>query len=347
MKLKIAVYAICKNEEQFAARWASNVNAADGIFVLDTGSTDNTVQILRDHGVNVETQIFAPWRFDRARNSALQLIPADYDICLCTDLDELLNDGWRNCIEDSWQSGANIGNYEYWWKVGDGNSAGVRFIYNKLHARKGFYWRYPVHEIIVNDKKTAVKPCFIKNMVLKHYPDERKSRSNYLPLLEFGVKEMPYDTRMRYYLGREYFFAAQWQKSIDTMTAYLNLKNAQWADERCSAMRYIARAYSAMSKQSEAKNWLIMAASEAPHLREPLVEIAHMCMYQNNPLLALAASEKALRIKHRTLDYITEGECWDERPFLLSAKAARLCGYDSLAESREREAKTILHGQIN
>ena len=37
--MKIAVYAICKNEESFARRWMESMSEADEVFVLDTGST--------------------------------------------------------------------------------------------------------------------------------------------------------------------------------------------------------------------------------------------------------------------------------------------------------------------
>ena len=43
--MKICVYAICKNEEKFIKRWYDSVKRADGIYVLDTGSTDNTVKV--------------------------------------------------------------------------------------------------------------------------------------------------------------------------------------------------------------------------------------------------------------------------------------------------------------
>ena len=52
-KYKICVYAIAKNEEQFVDRWYESVKNADKIYVLDTGSTDNTVQKLKSHGVIV------------------------------------------------------------------------------------------------------------------------------------------------------------------------------------------------------------------------------------------------------------------------------------------------------
>ena len=46
-KYKVCVYAICKDEEKFVERWVSSMKEADEIYVLDTGSTDNTVKELR------------------------------------------------------------------------------------------------------------------------------------------------------------------------------------------------------------------------------------------------------------------------------------------------------------
>ena len=60
MKYKVCVYAICKNEEKFVDRWCESVKDADGIFVLDTGSTDNTVKKLQDHNVVVKSEINLP-----------------------------------------------------------------------------------------------------------------------------------------------------------------------------------------------------------------------------------------------------------------------------------------------
>ena len=35
---RVAVYAICKNEAQFARRWMASMSEADRVIVLDTGS---------------------------------------------------------------------------------------------------------------------------------------------------------------------------------------------------------------------------------------------------------------------------------------------------------------------
>ena len=45
-KYKIAVYAITKNEEKHVDRWVGSMGEADAIYVLDTFSTDKTVEKL-------------------------------------------------------------------------------------------------------------------------------------------------------------------------------------------------------------------------------------------------------------------------------------------------------------
>ena len=70
-----------------------SISEADDICVLDTGSTDDTVERLKARGAHVEQKIIAPWRFDVARNKSLKLIPKDADICCCIDLDEQFQPG--------------------------------------------------------------------------------------------------------------------------------------------------------------------------------------------------------------------------------------------------------------
>ena len=77
---------------------------ADGIFVLDTGSVDNSVTLLKENGVNVLVKHYENFKFDVARNDSLSLVPDDADICVCTDIDEILSPGWREELEKIWSS---------------------------------------------------------------------------------------------------------------------------------------------------------------------------------------------------------------------------------------------------
>ena len=71
------------------------MNEADEIYVTDTGSTDNTAELLKQKGVIVNSVTIEPWRFDVARNKSLEFVSEDVDICVCTDLDEGFTKGWR------------------------------------------------------------------------------------------------------------------------------------------------------------------------------------------------------------------------------------------------------------
>ncbi len=100
--LKICVYAICKNEASFVDSWMDSMNEADIIVVTDTGSEDDTVEKLKERGAIVYVDIVKPWRFDVARNISLDHVPEDVDICVCTDLDERFEPGWRKRLEEAW-----------------------------------------------------------------------------------------------------------------------------------------------------------------------------------------------------------------------------------------------------
>jgi hypothetical protein len=211
-KFKICVYAICKNEAKFVDSWMDSMGEADLVVVTDTGSDDDTVEKLKRRGAVVYSDKISPWRFDTARNISLSHVPQDADICVCTDLDEVFEKGWRKELERAWLNYKPIhagqisktGRYIYNWSLKKDGTPDIQFYYFKVHERYGFRWKCPVHEYVqyVGDK--PLEYVYINKMVLNHHPDTNKSRGSYLPLLETAVKEAPDDERMCYYLGREY-----------------------------------------------------------------------------------------------------------------------------------------------
>lgn len=309
-KKKICVYAISKNEEKFVKRWYESVKEADSVYVLDTGSTDKTISMLKDLGVNVSVKEIKPWRFDVARNESLKLVPEDCDICVCIDIDEVISKGWRKKLEEIWDDNTNQLRYIYNWSHDDNGKPLVSFYYEKIHARNGFKWIYPVHEVLEFSKEKEVFKT-TEEIVVDHYPDSTKSRSNYLPLLELSVKENPDNDRNMHYLGREYMFHGKYNEAIDTLIKHLNLKSATWKDERCASMRFIARCYKYLKRYDEAKMWLDKAINEAPYLRDPYVERAILEYELNNFEDVKKYCLLALEIKNHTKTYINEPFSWN------------------------------------
>lgn len=302
--MKICVYAICKNEEKFIKRWYESVKEADGIYVLDTGSTDNSVNLLESLGVVVRQEIINPWRFDVARNKSLEMIPKTFDICICLDLDEVLEKGWYQNIKSLWKDGLTRLRYVYNWSLDKNNQPIISFYGEKIHKRNGFTWVNPVHEIL--KYKGEEKYLYTDKVIVNHYPDSKKSRSSYLPLLELAVKEDPSNDRNMHYLGREYMYYGKYEDAISTLERHLNLKSATWKDERCASMRFIARCYMKLNRPREALMWSSLAIKESPYLRDAYMEKA-LITYE---LKKFKETEKlcreALKIKKHPKTYINE-----------------------------------------
>ena len=326
-KYKICVYAISKNEEKFVKRWYESMKEADEIYVLDTGSTDNTVNILKSLNVKVIEKEIKPWRFDVARNESLNLLPKDTDICICTDLDEVFNPGWRNELESAWKPNTTRIRYNYNWHINELGIPDVSFYLDKIHKRTGYSWYHPVHEVLTtNEEEVFIN---VDKITLNHYPDKEKSRSSYLPLLELSVKEDPTDDRNMHYLGREYMYYKRYNEAIDTLIKHLNLKKATWHDERAASMRYIARCYTEMNRFEEAKMWLKKAITEAPYLRDAYIELSLLLLKLNEYNNVIKYTKKALSIKKHEKTYINEIFSWNYTPYdLISVSYFYLHEYD-------------------
>ena len=308
---KVAVYTIAKNEEQFVERWVKSASDADYLLILDTGSTDKTVDLARSLGVDVWTQVFDPWRFDTARNAALNLLRDDADMCIALDMDEVLVDGWREHVERAIADGVTRPRYKYVWSW-NGNREGLVYGGDKIHARHGYYWRHPVHEVLSTDGEERQRWYGLQ---IHHHPDASKSRGQYLPLLELAVNEDPSDDRNSHYLAREYFFAGRLEEAKAEFVRHLGLPKALWPAERAQSMRYLY-------KITGRVGWLEDAVRTCPDRREAWVDLAKHHYDQQEWDGCLLAVARALRIKEKPLEYLTEEFAWGALPYDLGAIAA-------------------------
>jgi len=302
--MKVCVYAICKNEEKFIKRWYSSCKEADYIYVLDTGSTDNSVNILKSLGINYDVKEFNPWRFDIARNYSLERIPKDIDVCICLDIDEVLLPNWYQELSIVWNNSLSRVRYTYNWSLDKNDNPIVSFYGDKIHNRHNFKWVNPVHEVL---KYNGVEKQVINDkIIINHYPDATKSRSSYLPLLELSIKEDPNNDRNMHYLGREYMYYGMYDKAIDTLEKHLKLESATWKDERCASLRFISRCYYYLNRIDEAIFFSNLAIKEAPYLRDSYMEKALITYSIKDYKETEKLCRKALKIKKNPKTYINE-----------------------------------------
>lgn len=317
--MKVAVYAIALNEQAFVERFMSTAREADLVIVADTGSSDGTVHALLAHGATVHHLSIKPWRFDDARNAALALVPADVDVCVAIDLDEVLTAGWRASLEAEWGD-ANRGKYLYTWSHHPDGSPAVTYTYDRIHSRYGYRWRHPCHETLYPDRIEERNTHL--SLELHHWPDASKPRSQYLELLQVAADEQPHESRTAHYFGRELMFNSQWARAVTELRRHLELPTSVWVPERAASMRFIGRCLSHLGQPDDALVWFRLATDTAPETREPWVELAQACHDQQRWHECFDAAVAALDIAERPSIYINEASAWNELPDDLASVAA-------------------------
>lgn len=332
--MKIVVYTIAKDEAQFVWRWWDSAKDADEIVLVDTGSTDETVIAAETLGITVHQISVSPWRFDDARNAALALLPADADVCVSVDVDEVLRPGWREALEAQWGQ-ANHGRYLYTWNHDEDGNPGVTYWYEKIHARHGFRWKNPVHEILQPDR-IEERWVNVEGMEVHHYPDPSKSRGQYLDLLELAVREEPTNDRNAYYYARELMFYGRNAEAVEAYKRHLALPTATWPAERAASYRGLAK----VDDPENRERWLIMACDESNE-REPMLELAQFYHDRGDWEKCFIVCQRMLSITDQQHSYLTEKEAWGARPHDLMALSAYHLGRLTVAVEQGLCALTL------
>jgi tetratricopeptide (TPR) repeat protein len=260
--VKIAVYAIAKNEAKHVKRWVDATQGADVRIVLDTGSEDNTYELLQKYPIEAHRATLSDFRFDLARNMALDLVPSDVDVCVSLDMDEVPDLDFFDKIRQAWKPDTTRA-----WVMWD--TGNIWANNNRVHARHGYRWHYPCHEVI---QPEGPDNLIVVETLVTHKPDDDKPRSSYLSLLELGHEEEPTDHRMIVYLAREYYFKGMWQKLIDVGKKLENIPG--WNVERAQTWRGMGEAYVKLGNKNEGLYWYQRNVEEAPQDLEAWMPLA-------------------------------------------------------------------------
>ena len=335
--MKIAVYSIALNEAKFAERWAESAAEADYCVVADTGSTDDTVALLRCKGVDVHAISIKPWRFDRAREANLALVPADADVAICLDLDEVLLPGWRAALEQAWAPGATRLRHPFVWNwTADGQP--LKTYGHRIHARHAYYWRYPIHEV------QCPCPTWSRRWCGQGSPHPSPGRQ------QQAARAVPADAG-----------AGRARGAGGCAPRALSWPRADVSSPMAGGGRG-ARAPSALARRDlggrarrlhalsrallrgagaipEAQAWLQRACAETPDAREPWIELARHCMKQRDWVGGVWAAQRALAITVPPKGVMHDSRAWALAPYDIGSVCAYYAGLMEL--SREWLAKAL------
>jgi len=259
----VSAVLIVKNEEAMLARCLESVRGADEIIVVDTGSTDNTVEIAKKYTDKVYTDFKWCDSFEKARNHAKSKATSDF--VLSIDADEYCHDFSK--VREALEIDADAINVRM--NMGGSNPPSF-FYYSRLFRNKPeIYWVGAVHNAL---NITATKDSEIE-ITYEYSPAHALDPDRALRILEKEVKERGNDApREMYYLGREYWYKQRYAECTATLGRYVQI--AHWDAEKADAFLIMSRAYSTQGMDDDARDACLQAIKLNPNFKEAILFMA-------------------------------------------------------------------------
>jgi len=328
-KMKITLYAIAKNEEKNIEKFLLNSKKFDDVIVVDTGSTDNTVQLLRDAGIKVyeHSQTREEFDFSVARNTALSYVETDWAFSLDfnEDVDEFFPEGF-DAVESEFTAFRHLrfddnGKNE----PQQSTESHIRF-----HRTKNYIWVNAVHEIPTFRPTESHLNEVGVDTTIKITKAIHKTVDKELFYLSLCERELEKDSTNTYYLWfvfNHYFAIQNSQKAIEYGQEYLNHSKPYFDTFRISVFCRCSFMLFAQQNIKLAANYAFHAVSEAMNLGEPYLSQAFSYLTEisiklNNPNITIFATgfnPETLRLseRHQSIDklFLTNIEdipssCW-------------------------------------
>ncbi|HUB88085.1 MAG TPA: glycosyltransferase [Verrucomicrobiae bacterium] len=243
---RLSVCLIVKNEEKFLTQCLSSVKAiAHQIVVVDTGSTDRTVEIAKSFGAEIYP--FA-WRddFSAARNAALEHATGDWILMLDAD-EELPAAEHAHLCDDMKRTDIIAFRLPL---VNKGEEAqGKHFVPRLFRNTPGVYYYSRIHEqvfpsLIQCGKAWGMKTAIGTAQLLHHgyakevIADRNKVERN-LKLLRQAVREFPDDANLQMNLGLELVHTGDLPAALTHYREAFRLMSAQPPTEVAPELREV------------------------------------------------------------------------------------------------------------
>lgn len=271
----ISAVLIVKNEEKVLGRCLRSLANLNEVVVLDTGSTDRTVDVARNGGASVYVaEPVSPFHFAQARNRAL--VHASHDWILSMDADEILRAGsiakMRKAIEEG--PDASAFKVTYINRAWDNATRTFSIRKTKLFRKDSWTWHRRVHEEL-RPVGSPLAPDNLEAVVVEHLPVEGKAgrHAQNIELMLLAIEEDPGHVRLHRHLGQEYMLQKRWTEAIPRLAHYAE-KTEEGPLEKSEALTLIGRCYAESGQLDKALGWFDLAADQDPRRREPMFHAA-------------------------------------------------------------------------
>ncbi len=296
-KPTIALTMVVKNEEATVERWINSwKDIVDYYLIIDTGSSDNTLELMTDLLKDYPGRIYQDEWVSHGvnRNKAYNILYEmdNIDYILMIDADETLEvkKGWREEILD-------LPNNDNFHILMNNRIYIPRLYLNKSHLRWNTKWRW--HAGFGSSKPIHNKSHKLTKMSFHHHQDSstwregitKKYFSHAIDSIEDAQKlDEPYN-RLQYYTGVAFYDAQEYELACKTFEKRIGMGG--WQEEIYYSMLYIARILNAPSSY-------IRAIEHSPNRGEAIIELITLYRELGQDENALFWAEKGLNLQPST-----------------------------------------------
>jgi glycosyltransferase involved in cell wall biosynthesis len=304
MPATIALAMIVKDEAPIIERClASAVGVIDRWLIIDTGSSDDTPQLIASRLAGIPGTLFhRPWvdfGHNRSELVALAREAADYLLLLDADMELLVDPAFDKRLDADAYYLHYTGGLDY---------------AQKLLVRAELDWRYvgATHEYIHSDRCRRVET--LRSLRVRHRADG-SSRAvkgeRDAALLERQLQQDPGDARAAFYLARTYCDQGRLEEAIEQFAKRVALGG--WLEEQWQAAYEAGRLSLELRREDQGVGWLLRAYQMHPARAEPLYALAHWYRRSERFHLAYVFAKAASRIAYPEDKLFVEREVYDHR----------------------------------
>jgi tetratricopeptide (TPR) repeat protein len=276
---KLCLNMIVKNESKIITRLFDSVyNIIDSYCICDTGSSDNTVELIESYfrSKNIPGKVVQePFRdFGYNRTYALQqcenMESADYILLLDADMVLKISDNFdltqfKNKLSEFDQHHIFQGSEHFYYK-------NARIVKNRIGIK---YWGV-THEYVQTPDGTTTNTFDNNDIFIMDVGDGGSKTDKFqrdIQLLSNALEQTPDNDRYTFYLANSYKDCGQYQNAIDTYKKRVKLGG--WIEEIWYSYFAMGRCYKWLGDMDHAIISWLNAFSVFPERIENLYEIIH------------------------------------------------------------------------